>query len=126
AGGGGWYWEVWNEPDAGYWRGTPEEYLKLYDYAAAGVKRALPTAKIGGPHVTGPTGERSPRFLRRFIEHCLGGANDATGQTGSPLDFVAFHAKGSPRVMPDGHVRMGLSDQLGAIANGFSIVASYP
>ena len=29
-----WYWEVWNEPNIGYWHGTPEEYDKLYDYAA--------------------------------------------------------------------------------------------
>ena len=28
-----WYWEVWNEPNIGYWRGTPEEYNRLYDYA---------------------------------------------------------------------------------------------
>ena len=45
----GWYWEVWNEPDIGYWHGTPEEYQKLYDYAADGLKRALPAARIGGP-----------------------------------------------------------------------------
>ncbi len=37
-----WYWEVWNEPDIGYWSGTPEEFRKLYDYAADGVKRVLP------------------------------------------------------------------------------------
>jgi xylan 1,4-beta-xylosidase len=37
-----WWWEVWNEPDIGYWRGTQDEYLKLYDYAADGLKRALP------------------------------------------------------------------------------------
>ena len=54
-----WYWEVWNEPDIGYWQGTPEEYQKLYDYAADGLKRALPTARIGGPHVTGPNGART-------------------------------------------------------------------
>lgn len=24
-----WLWEVWNEPDIGYWKGTPEEYFKL-------------------------------------------------------------------------------------------------
>ena len=42
-------WEVWNEPDIGYWHGTPEEYQKLYDYAADGLKRVLPTARIGGP-----------------------------------------------------------------------------
>ena len=121
-----WYWEVWNEPDIGYWRGTPEEFLKLYDYAADGLKRALPTARIGGPHVTGPNGARTQQFLRSFLEHCLRGRNFATGKVGSPLDFVAFHAKGAPRVMPEGHVRMGISNQLRAIDNGFAIVTSYP
>jgi xylan 1,4-beta-xylosidase len=121
-----WWWEVWNEPDIGYWQGTPEEYFKLYDYAADGLKRALPSARIGGPHVTGPLGERAQKFLRDFIEHCLRGTNFATGRTGSPLDYVGFHAKGAPRVMEAGHVRMGISTQLRAIANGFSIVKSYP
>ena len=121
-----WYWEVWNEPDISYWRGTPEEFQKLYDYAADGVKRALPTAKIGGPHITGPVNQGTQRYLRNFIEHCLRGTNYATGKVGTPLDFVAFHAKGLPRVMPEGHVRMGLSNQLRAINNGFSVVASFP
>jgi len=121
-----WYWEVWNEPDIGYWRGTPEEYLKLYDYAAQGLKRALPSAKIGGPHVTGPVSARTQSYLRTFIEHCLRGTNYATGAAGSPLDVVAFHAKGAPQVMPDGHVRMGVSQQLRAIHNGFAVVASFP
>ena len=40
--------KLWNEPDIPYWKGTLQEYLKLYDYAADAVKRALPTAKIGG------------------------------------------------------------------------------
>ena len=35
-----WYWEVWNEPNILYWRGTPQEYHKLYDHAADAVKRA--------------------------------------------------------------------------------------
>jgi xylan 1,4-beta-xylosidase len=120
-----WYWEVWNEPDIGYWQGTPEEFQKLYDYAADGLKRALPTARIGGPHVTGPNGARTQKILSDFLEHCLRGTNYATGKTGSPLDFIAFHAKGSPRVV-DGHVRMSISNQLRAISNGFQIVASFP
>ena len=121
-----WYWEVWNEPDISYWRGTPQEFLKLYDYAADGLKRALPTARIGGPHITGPLGARTQQFLRDFIEHCLRGKNFATGRSGSPLDFVAFHAKGSPRVTAEGHVRMGIASHLRAIDNGFAIVASFP
>jgi xylan 1,4-beta-xylosidase len=124
-----WWWEVWNEPDIGYWQSTPEEYFKLYDYAAHGLKRALPTARIGGPHVTGPNGARTQKFLRDFIEHCLRGTNFATGKVGTPLDYVGFHAKGAPRVMKEADatwVRMGVSNHLRAIANGFSIVASYP
>jgi xylan 1,4-beta-xylosidase len=120
-----WWWEVWNEPDIGYWQGTPEEYFKLYDYAADGLKRALPTARIGGPHVTGPLGPRTQKFLRDFLEHCLRGRNHATGRTGSPLEYVGFHAKGAPRVTPQGHVQMGVNTHLKAIANGFEIVASY-
>ena len=124
-----WIWEVWNEPDIGYWQSTPEEYFKLYDYAADGLKRALPTARIGGPEVTGPNGARTQKFLRDFIEHCLRGTNSATGKVGTPLDYVTFHAKGAPRVIKESDapfVRMSVSNQLRAIANGFSIVASYP
>jgi xylan 1,4-beta-xylosidase len=120
-----WYWEVWNEPDIGYWQGTPEQFQQLYDYAADGVKRALATARIGGPHMTGPNGARTQKLFREFLEHCLRGRNYATGKTGSPLDFVAFHAKGAPRVV-DGHVRMGISNHLRAISNGFEIVALFP
>lgn len=121
-----WWWEVWNEPDIGYWHGTPEEFMKLYDFAADGLKRALPNAKIGGPEVTGPNGARTQGILRNFIEHCLRGTNYATGKTGAPLDFVTFHAKGAPTVRPEGFVRMSVSNQLRAIDNGFSIVASFP
>jgi xylan 1,4-beta-xylosidase len=124
-----WWWEVWNEPDIGYWQSTPEEYMKLYDFAADGLKRALPSARIGGPHVTAPTSPRAEKFLRDFLEHCLRGTNYATGKTGSPLDYIGFHAKGAPRVMKEADgtwVRMGVSNQLRAIAAGFSIVASFP
>jgi xylan 1,4-beta-xylosidase len=123
---GTWLWEVWNEPDIGYWHGTPEEFMKLYDFAADGLRRAIPEARIGGPEVTGPNGARTQTILRNFIEHCLRGTNYATGRTGSPLDLVTFHAKGAPQVMPDGHVRMNVGNQLRAIANGFTVVSSFP
>ena len=41
------------------------------------------------------------------------------------MDFISFHAKGSPRWV-DGHVRMGISSQLQDIDRGFAIVAGYP
>jgi xylan 1,4-beta-xylosidase len=116
-----WYWEVWNEPNIGYWRGTPAEFHKLHDYAIDAVRRALPTARVGGPDVAGSGGA----FMRGFLEHCLRGTNYATGQIGTPIHFVSFHAKGAPKTL-DGHVRMGMGDQLRVIDDGFRIVASYP
>jgi xylan 1,4-beta-xylosidase len=114
-----WYWEVWNEPNIGYWRGSPDEFFKLHDYAIDAVRRALPAAKVGGPDSAG-----GGRFLRAFLEHCLSGTNHATGKKGTPLDFIAFHAKGAPTFV-DGHVRMGLADHLRAIDSSFRIIASF-
>ena len=120
-----WYWEVWNEPNIGYWQGSHEEYCKLYDYAADGIKKALPEAKIGGPETTDPSGKNASDYLRRFLEHCIRGKNYATGEIGSPLDFITFHAKGGPRVI-DNRVQMNMGRQLLNIAKGFEIVASFP
>jgi xylan 1,4-beta-xylosidase len=116
-----WYWETWNEPNIGYWRGTPDEFRKLHDYAVAAVKRALPTARVGGPDTAGS----GLKWTRDFFEHCLRGTNAATGRVGTPIDFISFHAKGAPTVV-DGHVRMGIANQLRTIDEGFRIVASYP
>jgi xylan 1,4-beta-xylosidase len=120
-----WLWEVWNEPDIDYWHGTPEEYFKLYDFSVDAVLRAVPQAHIGGPDSTGPGSPKAIAFLHDFLEHCARGKNFATGKTGTRLDFVSFHPKGSPKWLGD-HVQMGISHQLAAIDQGFSIVASFP
>lgn len=116
-----WYWEVWNEANIGYWRGTAEEFFKLHDYAIDAVRRALPSARVGGPDSAGSGGQ----FTRDFIEHNLRGDNYATGKTGTPIDFISFHAKGAPKFV-DGHVQMGIANQLRAIDSGFALMASYP
>ncbi len=116
-----WYWEVWNEPDIFYWHGTEEEYNRLYDYAVAGVRAAIPGARVGGPATTGPSpGSKSAAFLEAFLRHC---AQDRSAATGGPvpLDFISFHAKGGPH-MVDGHVQMGLGHELENAATGFGIV----
>jgi xylan 1,4-beta-xylosidase len=119
-----WYFEVWNEPDIVYWHGTEADYFKLYDYAVAGVRSALPGAIVGGPATTGPASEKASAFLNDFLKHCLNDKSSADGKA-IPLDFISFHPKGSP-VLVDGHVRMGLSHELKAVETGFQIVAKYP
>ena len=120
-----WLWEVWNEPDIGYWQGTPEEYFKLYDFTVEAALRAFPDARIGGPDSTGPASPKAAEFLRQFLEHCAHQKNYANGKTGSRLDFISFHPKGSPQWQGD-HVQMGVARQLSAIEQGFKIVASFP
>jgi xylan 1,4-beta-xylosidase len=119
-----WLWEVWNEPDIGYWHGTPAEYDRLYDLTAAAIRQVLPQARIGGPEVTGVS-DRSEVFLRQFLEHCAHGVNAATGGTGAPLDFISYHPKGNPKFI-EGHVVMSVGTQLRAVEHGMQVVASYP
>ncbi len=124
-----WMWEVWNEPDIGYWKGTPEEYDHLYDVTTNAVRQVLPTARIGGPESTGVTSARAEAFLRQFLEHCAHGKNTATGATGAPLDFISYHPKGRPSNISGAngsHVRMDIGHQLRAIDRGMRIIASYP
>lgn len=120
-----WLWEVWNEPDIEYWSGTFEEYCKLYDYAVDGLKKACNECTIGGPHTTSPRSEKAYSYLTRFIEHCLRGKNYATGSTGTPLQYIGFHAKGSPEFI-DGHIRMNMGVQLKDIERAFQAVSSFP
>ena len=135
-----WWFELWNEPDIGYWsgsvgpasgRGDPQaaqkaqtrrdEFNKLYDFTVEGVRRALPTARIGGPEVTG--GAQS--MLRSFLQHTSAGTNYATGRIGTPLDLITFHAKGSPTFI-DNRVRMGVASQLRNISGHFSVIREFP
>ena len=116
-----WYWEVWNEPNIGYWRGTPEEFYKLHDHAIDAVRRALPTARVGGPDAAGG----GTKWFADFLTHCVRGTNAVTGKTGTPTDFTAFHAKGSPTFV-DGHVRMGIANQLRNIDSAFATIAGFP
>lgn len=115
-----WYFEVWNEPNgSSYWTGSQEEFNKLHDFAIDAVRRALPTARVGGPDVAGSGGE----FMDKFLAHVATGKNHVTGQIGTPTDFLAFHAKGSPKFV-DGHVRMGISAHLKTVDTGFGKIAA--
>ncbi len=116
-----WYWEVWNEPNSAYWKGTQAEFFKLYDYSSDAVKRALPTARIGGTDVTGD----GMKFQEAFLKHCLFDTNYVTKKIGSPLDLILFHAKGSPKI-EQGKVVMSARAQLKNIENHLKVIQAYP
>jgi xylan 1,4-beta-xylosidase len=121
-----WYFEVWNEPDISYWHGTAAEYFHLYDVSVAGVRAALPGAKVGGPATTGPgwprgrnpaNADKPYNTLKGFLEHVR--------DTHQPLDFISFHAKGRPS-FANGEVTMGINHELSDAARGFELIASFP
>ncbi|HEX4155414.1 MAG TPA: beta-xylosidase [Acidobacteriaceae bacterium] len=120
----GWYFEVWNEPDIEYWHGSEADYERLYDYAVAGVREALPEARVGGPAITSPRNNHARAFLKAFLDHVATGKSAANGGS-VPLDFISFHAKGQPAIH-DGQVTMGIDRELEDVDRGFALVASYP
>ena len=115
-----WQWELWNEPNIGYWHGTFAEYAKLYDYTESALHAVLPNAPLGGPAETAPG-----NFLKQFLDHCATGTNAVTGKVGTRLDMVTFHAKGGVTVTGS-HVEMNLGHQLALHQAGFSAVANVP
>jgi xylan 1,4-beta-xylosidase len=114
-----WLWELWNEPDIGYWHGTFAEYAKLYDTTEAALHGVMPTAQLGGPAVATPDGA----FLPQFLQHCATGTNAVTGKIGTHLDLVSFHAKGGAAII-GGHVELNLGNQLRLHRSGFAAVAA--
>lgn len=42
------HWQIWNEPNGGYWKGTPEQYAALLAAAGKAIHAANPDAKVLG------------------------------------------------------------------------------
>jgi xylan 1,4-beta-xylosidase len=56
-------------------------------------------------------------LLRGFLEHVR--------DTKQPLEFISFHAKGSPKIV-NGEVTMGINHELRDVDEGFKLITSYP
>jgi hypothetical protein len=75
------YWEIWNEPEAGFmWTGTREQYFALYETAARAIKAHDPALKVGGPAHNNINSE----WVRPFLAFCR--------EKSLPLDFFSWHA----------------------------------
>jgi xylan 1,4-beta-xylosidase len=89
-----WYFEVWNEPECcggQFWKGTIEEYFELYDHAVAGVRAALPGARVGGPVASQPVElTENSEIGRKFLEHVTTDNYVTPGMPGH-LDVLMFH-----------------------------------
>jgi len=74
-----WYFEVWNEPNIGFWGGEPYQptYFELYDHSARALKQISSRLRVGGPSTA------QAAWAGDFIRHCH--------EHGIPVDFVSSH-----------------------------------
>ncbi|RIK48361.1 MAG: beta-xylosidase [Chloroflexi bacterium] len=124
-----WYWELWNEPDIFYWAGSVQEYCRLYDYTVAGLKAALPEARVGGPATTSSADRAtSTDFLRAFLQHVTRGVNHLTGAQGTALDFISYHAKGGsfPRRADTPKITPSIYTLLNNVQASLAVVDEFP
>ncbi len=91
-----WSFRCWNEPDlANFWHESDlNEYLKLYDYFAKGVKDVCPSLTVGGPALSSSKTYKNPENITFFLDHVTRGVNHSTGGTGAPIDFLGIHTYG--------------------------------
>ncbi len=75
------YWEFWNEPEALFWGGTPEQFYSFYEKTARALKSVDPALKVGGDAIAfsynpGP-------YREGFLDYCVAHT--------VPLDFYSWH-----------------------------------
>jgi xylan 1,4-beta-xylosidase len=78
-----WYFEVWNEPNIGFWAGFPPQktYWELYDHTALALKAVDKRLRIGGPSTA------QAAWVGEFIRHCK--------ENKIPFDFASTHVYGN-------------------------------
>ena len=81
-----WYFEVWNEPNRGFWAGKPKDttYFELYDHTARDLKAISPRLRVGGPSTA------NAAWIDAFIAH--------TVKNEVPVDFISSHIYGMDKV----------------------------
>ncbi|HEV7122535.1 MAG TPA: glycosyl hydrolase family 39 [Rhodanobacter sp.] len=77
-----WYFEVWNEPNIGFWAGKPAQptYFTLYDHTARALKSVSPRIRVGGPSTA------QGAWATDFLAHAK--------KDDVPVDFVSTHVYG--------------------------------
>ncbi|OOG59916.1 glycosyl hydrolase family 39 [Rhodanobacter sp. C03] len=77
-----WYFEVWNEPNIGFWAGSPQQstYFTLYDHTVLALKAVNPRLRVGGPSTA------QAAWVPDFLKH--------THDAKVPVDFVSTHVYG--------------------------------
>ena len=103
------FWEIWNEPDNEpviddnpLWKGTKEDYFRLYEITSNYLKKEFPSIKVGGYASCGFYGISESAFSANAnsshrVEYFLEFFHDflkyiSSSEHKSPLDFFSWHS----------------------------------
>ena len=81
------HWQIWNEPNGGYWHGTPEEYARLLAAAGQAIHETNPQAKVLGLNMAFCDVRWAEKILRLVPYDCF--------------DIVCFHPYRPPSAPED-------------------------
>jgi len=90
------YWEFWNEPEALFWSGTPQQFYSLYEKTARALKSVDPNLKVGGVAKAFPSDDGG--YRESFIDYCA--------SHHVPLDFYSWHTYANGSADPYDAVRL--------------------
>jgi hypothetical protein len=90
------YWEFWNEPEALFWSGTPEQFYSLYEKTARALKSVDPTLKVGAD-AKAIASDDGP-YREGLIDYCA--------RNHVPLDFYSWHTYAIESADPYDAVRL--------------------
>lgn len=72
-----WYFEVWNEPNLGFWRGTQMQYFQLFETAFRAIRDVNQDYRVGGPASAGPL------WITDLLGYCV--------RRHLPISFISTH-----------------------------------
>ena len=90
------YWEFWNEPEALFWSGTPQQFYSLYEKTARALKSVDPKLKVGGD-AKAIASDDGP-YREGLIDYC--------SAKHVPLDFYSWHTYALESADPYDAVRL--------------------
>ena len=91
------YWEIWNEPDGGFWRdsvntsaskpGDSVAFARMYKEVYDSMKSADTSIKVGGPGVLSGSILTKRAWIKTFLDECH--------KNNAKLDFFSWHLYGA-------------------------------
>lgn len=105
------YWQIWNEPNGGYWAGSAEDYARLLAAAGQVIHQANPKAKVLGLN----SAFCDVRFAEAVLKHV---PNDC-------FDIACFHPYRPPNA-PEDPFDWWMLDQYVKSWNKQSLTPDYP